>query len=66
MQMKKRVKIILGKGGNVELSYIGNEYLITSFSDIDDYFFCFGKGSLVDTQLLSHCLDMEKKLQPHG
>lgn len=50
----------------MKLSYIGNEYLITSFSDIDDYFFCFGKGSLVDTQLLSHCLDIEKKLQPHG
>lgn len=44
MQMKKKVQQMWGKLGKVELSDIGNDYMIASFSDIDDYYFALEGG----------------------
>ncbi|KAK7351113.1 hypothetical protein VNO77_10303 [Canavalia gladiata] len=44
MQLRRRVQLMWGKAGTVELSDIGNDFFIASFQDIDDYFFALEGG----------------------
>lgn len=44
MQMKKRVQMMWGKTGTVDLNDIGNGYFIASFQQLDDYFFALDGG----------------------
>ncbi|KAK7362968.1 hypothetical protein VNO77_05093 [Canavalia gladiata] len=44
MQLRRRVQLMWGKAGTVELSDIGNDFFIASFQDIDNYFFALEGG----------------------
>ncbi|XP_028753112.1 uncharacterized protein LOC114712734 [Neltuma alba] len=44
MRMRRHIQTMWGKGGNVDLSDIGNGYMIATFQNIDDYYFAIEGG----------------------
>ncbi|XP_028758644.1 uncharacterized protein LOC114717599 [Neltuma alba] len=44
MQLRRKVKAMWGKSGNIDLSDIGNGYMIATFQSRDDYFFALEGG----------------------
>ncbi|XP_028752699.1 nipped-B-like protein B [Neltuma alba] len=44
MQMRRKAQLMWGKAGTVDLSDIGNGYMIATFTDWDDYFFALEGG----------------------
>lgn len=44
MTMRRKVRQMWGKSGNVDLSDIGNGYLIATFKDLGDYYFALEGG----------------------
>ncbi|XP_028797046.1 uncharacterized protein LOC114752466 [Neltuma alba] len=45
MQLQRKVQLMWGKAGKVELNVIGNGYMTATFQDLDDYYLALEGGS---------------------
>ncbi|XP_028768657.1 uncharacterized protein LOC114726246 [Neltuma alba] len=44
MQLRRKLQVLWGKSGNVDLSVIGNGYMIATFQELDDYYWALEGG----------------------